>query len=81
MNALRQIVSPQNGRLLIEIPKEYPQKRFEVIILPIDDTDTKTQLKTKMAAFLATLPADEPELSEADIIAEIKSVRTARYDQ
>lgn len=81
MNAIRQIVSPQNGRLLIEIPKEYQQKRFEVIVFPIDESDAKTQIQNKMAAFLATLPADEPELSEADIIAEIKSVRAARYDQ
>lgn len=47
----------------------------------IDETDAKTQLQTKMAAFLATLPADEPELSTAEILAEIKVVRTAHYAQ
>ncbi len=40
MNALRQIVSPQNGRLWIDLPKEFSQKRFEVIVLPVDEPDS-----------------------------------------
>lgn len=81
MNALRQVLGPQNGQLIIDLPKEYQQKRFEVIVLPIDDTDIKTQIHIKMDTFLATLPSDETELSNAEILAEIKAVRTARYAQ
>ena len=36
MNALRQIVVPQNGRLWIDVPKEFSQKRVEVIVLPVE---------------------------------------------
>ncbi len=39
MNALRQIVSPQNGRIWIDLPKEFSQKRFEVIVLPVEEPD------------------------------------------
>ncbi|MCU0339297.1 MAG: hypothetical protein MUE30_05400 [Spirosomaceae bacterium] len=49
MNALRQIISPENGKLLIEIPKEYQQKRFEVIVLPIDEPADKDEKKLAMA--------------------------------
>ena len=79
MNALRQIVSPQNGRLWIDLPKEYQQKRYEVIVLPIDEPSEKEQLQLKMAQFLDTLPADEPALTEAEIMAEIEAVRATRY--
>jgi hypothetical protein len=75
MNALRQIVSPFNGQILIDIPKEFKQKRFEVIVLPIDDISEKEILQTKMNLFLNTLPILEPNLSEDDILAEIKAVR------
>lgn len=79
MNALRQIVSPQNGRLWIDLPKEYQQKRYEVIVLPIDEPSEKEQLQLKMTQFLDTLPADEPALTDAEIMAEIKAVRATRY--
>ena len=79
MNAIRQILSPANGKLLIDIPKEYQQKRFEVIVLPIEDTQTKEDLQEKINAFLKTLPTDEPNITEDEIMAEIKSVRTERY--
>ncbi|MBO0948312.1 hypothetical protein [Fibrella forsythiae] len=79
MNAIRQIVSPLNGRISIDIPEEYRQKSFEVIILPIDDTSDKEQIQAKMARFLQTLPLTEPDLTDADILAEIKEVRAKRY--
>lgn len=79
MNAIRQIVSPSNGQLLIDIPKEYQQKRFEVIVLPIEDAQIRENLQEKINAFLNTLPADEPDMTEAEIMAEIKAVRTERY--
>ena len=79
MNALRQIVTPSNGQLLIDIPKEYQQKRFEVIVLPIDETTEQDILKDKMAAFLNTLPSTEPNITDAEILAEIKAVRKERY--
>ncbi len=79
MNAIRQIVSPQNGRLFIDLPKEFIQMRFEVIVLPIDESVEQTQLQRKMADFLATLPDNDPALSEEEIMAEVKAARTARY--
>ncbi|MBB3837208.1 hypothetical protein FHS57_001202 [Runella defluvii] len=81
MNALRQILTPSNGQLLIDIPKEYQQKRFEVIVLPIDETTEQDILKAKMTAFLNTLPTTEPTITEAEILAEIKAVRKERYER
>lgn len=49
MNALRQILTPSNGQLLIDIPKEYQQKRFEVIVFPIDEPAEKDSKKLAMA--------------------------------
>lgn len=40
MNAIRQIVSPQDGRLSIEIPKEMDAQAFEVIVLPLGRIDS-----------------------------------------
>lgn len=40
MNALRQIVSPQNGRLLIDIPKGMDNQAFEVIVMPLGQIDS-----------------------------------------
>lgn len=81
MNALRQIVSPQNGQLLIDIPTEFQQKWFEIIILPIDEDINKERIQTKMSDFLNTLPLNEPDITEAEILAEIKAVRTERYER
>lgn len=81
MNALRQILSPLNGQLLIDIPKEYQQKRFEVIVLPIEETPEQDILQAKMSAFLNTLPISEPAISETEILAEIKAVRKERYER
>ena len=81
MNAIRQIVSPQNGRISIDLPNEFTQKRFEVIVLPIDETTEQDILKAKMTAFLNTLPTTEPTITEAEILAEIKAVRKERYER
>lgn len=62
MNALRQIVMPKNGKLSVQLPKEYTQKSFEVIVLPIDEPTNIEQIKAKMNAFLETLPDEEPTL-------------------
>ncbi|WP_041257472.1 hypothetical protein [Fibrella aestuarina] len=35
MNALRQIVSPQNGRLSIDVPRGLEDQAFEVIVVPL----------------------------------------------
>ncbi|WP_375444163.1 hypothetical protein [uncultured Fibrella sp.] len=80
MNAIRQIVRPLNGRISIDIPKEYQQNSFEVIILPIDEVPDKEQIQAKMARFLETLPPTEPDLTDSDILAEIKDVRAKRYE-
>ena len=39
MNAIRQIVSPQNGRIWIDVPKEFAQKRVEVVFWPVEEPD------------------------------------------
>jgi hypothetical protein len=54
INALRQIVTTKNGVVSIRIPKEYTQKRFELIVLPIDKPTDFEQIKAKMNAFLKT---------------------------
>ena len=81
MNALRQIVTPQNGRLSVQLPKEYTQKRFEVIVLPIDEPTDLELIKAKMKAFLETLPIEEPNVTTDEIVAEINTVRKERYDR
>ena len=81
MNALRQIVIPENGKLWIDVPKEMNNRAFEVIVLPIEDFFEKETLQAKINAFLKTLPADEPTITESEILAEIKDVRTKRYEQ
>ena len=79
MNALRQIVSQFEGKILIEIPKEFKQKKFEVILLPIEDSFENETLKAQISLFLDSLPRIEPDISEAEIIAEIKSVRKINF--
>ena len=81
MNALRQIVVPKNGKLSVQLPKEYTQKSFEVIVLPIDEPTDIELIRAKMNAFLETLPADEPDLTTDEILAEVKAVRKERYDR
>jgi hypothetical protein len=79
MNAIRQIISPKNGKISIDIPKQYAQKRFEVIVLPLDEPIELDDIKAKMTAFLATLPAEEAPLTDVDILNEVKTVRSERY--
>lgn len=81
MNVLRQIVTPQNGKLSVQLPKEYTQKSFEVIVLPINEPTDIELVKAKMNAFLETLPADEPDLTTDEILAEVKAARQERYDR
>jgi hypothetical protein len=79
MEFLRQILSPFNGQISIEIPKTYTQKRFEVIVLPIDENTEKISIQSQMALFLSSLPKREPEISEEEIMSEVKAVRIKRY--
>lgn len=81
MNDIRSIFTPKNGQLLIDIPREYKQKRFEIIVIPIEESEEESILKAKMDAFVKTLPANEPDISEAEIILEIKSVRQENQDR
>jgi hypothetical protein len=39
MNAIRQIVKPVNGKLMIEVPKGMDNESFEVIVMPLNNTD------------------------------------------
>lgn len=80
MNAFRQIIRSENGKLLIEIPKEYNnQQQFEVILLPFDESVEKEHLQRKIDSFLATLPDSEPQITDEEILLEIKKVRAKRY--
>jgi hypothetical protein len=79
MEFLRQILSPFKGQISIDIPKSYTQKRFEVIVLPIEDNSEKISIQAQMALFLSSLPKTEPDISEEEIMSEIKEVRSLRY--
>lgn len=81
MNALREIISPKNGRLSIVIPKNFNQKRFEVIVIPIEDNEPTTFIKSQMDAFLKTLPNAEPQIDNDLILNEIKEIRQKRYER
>ena len=39
MNALRQFVTVTNDTLTIRLPREYQQRRLEIIVLPADSID------------------------------------------
>jgi hypothetical protein len=80
MNALREIVSPKNGRLSIKIPKEYTQERFEVIVIPIEEKNINETIQRQMEKLLKLLPSQEPNISLEDIVSEIKTIRTERYE-
>jgi len=79
MNAFRRIIRPENGKVMFDVPKEYDDQRIEVILLPLDDVIEKERIQDKINAFLVTLPDSEPEISEEEILKEIKEVRTKRY--
>jgi hypothetical protein len=81
MNALREIVTSKNGLLSIRIPKEYTQRQFEVIVIPIEESSETTIIKAKMNAFIKSLPLHEPTITESDVLDEIQTVRHNRYAQ
>jgi hypothetical protein len=80
MDAIRQTLAPQNGKLTITLPKEYKQKKFEVIVLPIEEHSEKKSLLEKMNLLISNLPKSNPDITDEDIIAEIKAVRKDRYE-
>lgn len=46
MDAIRKIIEHHSGSVTIELPEEYNNKKVEVIVLPVDETNTTTP-KTK----------------------------------
>lgn len=49
MNALRQIVSPQNGRLSIDVPSGLEDQAFEVIVVPLGQMSSPLMNMLKIA--------------------------------
>lgn len=42
MNAIRQIIRSENGKIMIEVPKYMENQSFEVIIMPLENVDEST---------------------------------------
>ncbi|CAN1560101.1 hypothetical protein MCERE19_02593 [Spirosomataceae bacterium] len=80
MDALRQTLIPHEGKLTITLPKGYTQKKFDVIILPIDENQEKNALIEKMNLLISYLPGKEPDITDEEIMNEIKDVRKSRYE-
>lgn len=79
MNAFRRIITPENGKIMVDVPKEYGERRIEVILLPVDEAAEKERIENKINTFLSTLPESEPDISEEEILKEIREVRAKRY--
>lgn len=67
-----ELTNPQAIKLLTEL-----EELHLIRVIRKDTTDTQ-YIRRKVEAFLATLPSEEPPLSEADIISEIKAIRAKR---
>jgi hypothetical protein len=80
MDALRQTLIPKDGKLTITLPKDYTQKKFDVIVLPIEENLEKKSLAEKMNLLLSSLPKNEPDITDEEILNEIKEVRKSRYE-
>ena len=65
MNAIRQIVIPQNGRIWIDVPKEFFQKRVEVIVFPVDEPDPTDEEDLGLPPHLNT-PENRQKVREKD---------------
>ena len=39
MNVIRQIIRPENGKLMIEVPEDMQNQSFEVIVTPLENVD------------------------------------------
>lgn len=62
MNAFREYYNSADDTLVIKIPKEYQKKRLEVIILPADEIDSKSELLAIMEKI--SLDAQKAGLTE-----------------
>lgn len=83
MNALRQFVTSVNGSLTIKLPKEYSQKKLEVIVMPATDdlTGNTEQLQSKINSLISNLPSAQPNITDQEIIDEVKMVRKLRHEK
>lgn len=68
MDAVRKIIENSTNPLTIELPKEYENKRLEVIILPVDDTN-ESKGKYDLSKFFGKLEW------KGDALAEQKRLR------
>lgn len=51
MNAIRQFITIPDGKVTLQLPKEYYKKRLEIIILPAEETlDELGEAMDKMSA-------------------------------
>jgi hypothetical protein len=45
MEAVRKIIEHSSGSLTIEVPKEYDNRKLEVIVMPIDEDNKEAKKK------------------------------------
>jgi hypothetical protein len=44
MEAVRKIIEHSSGSLTIEVPKEYDNRKLEVIVMPIDEDNKEAKI-------------------------------------
>jgi hypothetical protein len=57
-NMIRELIRPQNEKLIINIPKEYIDKEVEVLVFPVpqqDDEPIQTNVSANLEAFRALM--------------------------
>ncbi len=53
MNAIRNIIELKSKRINIDLPEDYNYKKVEIIILPYNDKEEKTDNKIKAQDFFS----------------------------
>jgi hypothetical protein len=57
-NMIRELIRPQKGQLIINIPKEYIDKEVEVLVFPVPQQDNEpiqTNVSANLEAFRALM--------------------------
>lgn len=72
MNAFRKIIKPENGKIVVEVPKEYDQQNIEVVLMLLDDSDSAFTSKDPQKLAIAHKIIDEGISTSPDFLIDFK---------
>lgn len=72
MNAFRKIIKPENGRIVVEVPKEYDQQNIEVVLTPLNDSGSTFTSKDPQKLAIAHKIIDEGTNVSPDFLSDFK---------